>query len=289
MNVEAYSAFLKKRARDFRSIAERTDGELEVEDLHSEAWEAGEYHAAKRGFAIDWSDPADQKLIFGTLTVRHVWQTAKERALTVSGDEEREDDDGSTSPLLTYVLDENTLDPLEILELGEEEEQNQTLQDKEDAILESYSQSVAYNITLWHFDNIRAKAAAYLAINSETLRSRIAVAAESLILQPSMFDGVETIDKSFMPERGYGRPCWLPVKLHDNAQWCWEFDEEITPVQSALSRLRHDELCEVMNNGKTREARWHRTTRLFFFTDGNRPAFCTTSEVQEWRPASVKF
>jgi hypothetical protein len=290
MDDAAYLAFLKKRDRDFRSISDQTEGAMEAEDLHSEAWFVAEYHAAKRGFEIDWADPADQKLIFGTLTVKYVWKTAKERALKVSADEEREGGDDCSAPILTMIMDEAAADPLEILELQEEEDQKQALREKEDDILESYSQSVAYNIALWHFDNTRLRLAAHLAIDRSTLSDRIARAAAALKIQSSLFDRLEKIDETFMPKRGYAKPCWLSVKLQiDNAQWGWEFDEDIPPVQNALSKLRHDELCEVVINGKTREASWHRTTRLFFFTDGNQPLFCSANEIQEWWPASVKF
>lgn len=288
MDVVAFEFFTKKRARDFKSIANQTEGELEVEDLHSEAWFAAEYHAAKRGFEIDWADPADQKLIFGTLTVKYVWRTKKERALKVSGDEEREDTDGSTLTLFSLVADETAADPLELLERREEEEQHLAAQEREDAFLGSFSQSVAYNVALWNFDNIRRRLASHLAIDRGTLSDRIARAALVLKMQASLFDGIERIDDAFKPEQG--QACAVKVKQHCTAeQWCWEFEEDIPPAQSALSRIQHDELCEVVSNGKTREARWHRTTRLFFFTDGNRPVFCTVSDAQEWWPAGVKF
>lgn len=58
---------------------------------------------------------------------------------------------------------------------------------------------------------------------------------------------------------------------------------------SALALLRHEELCEVRTEYGTREARWRPGSRLFFFTDGERPSYCTLDEVMEWWAAGVKF
>lgn len=59
--------------------------------------------------------------------------------------------------------------------------------------------------------------------------------------------------------------------------------------KSALDMLAHDELCEVRTEHGVREARWRPASRLFFFTDGERPPYCTLEEVLEWWPASVPF
>lgn len=290
MDVVAYEAFKKKRAKDFRSIAARTKGDCSVEELHNEAWIVAEDYLAERGFDIDWSTPTDQDLVLERLTAKYVSQERRKRKCTISVDQERIDHEGNTTTLIDLLPAEEISDPLTLLERSEEEEENSIQREQENAILESYSQSVAYNIALWHFDNLRYQLAAHLAINRNTLTDRINAAAMALKAQPSIFDGVETIDETFIPERSYGRPNWLPVKLQlDNAQWCWEFEEDIQPVQSALSLLRHNELCEVVIDGTTRKARWHQTTRLFFFIDGDRPVFCPGSGTQEWWPASAKL
>lgn len=58
---------------------------------------------------------------------------------------------------------------------------------------------------------------------------------------------------------------------------------------SALSLLQHDELCEIRTEHGTREARWRPSSGIFFFTDGDRPTYCTLEQVLEWWPASVKL
>lgn len=195
-------SFLKDKAKDLRKIAGKTQGDLRVEDLETEAWLAAEYHAAKRGCAIDWSDPQDQKLILGTLTVQHVWKKNAERKCTVSADKERKDQEGDGWSLIDQFHSEETADPLVLLERREEEESERAQREAEEAILETYSQSVAYNIILWHFNNIRVRVAAHLAIDRGTLRKRIAFVAKTLKVQLSLFDCIERISESFMPPQG---------------------------------------------------------------------------------------
>jgi 23S rRNA pseudoU1915 N3-methylase RlmH len=224
MDFVAYSAFLKKRAKDFRSIAAKTKGDMTVEDLHGEAWLIAIHLAGKRGEAINWSDRADQSLIFGALTIEHVWRKNKERKQSVSADKEREGHDENASALIALLPAEETSDPLALLERREEEESEsaQAKREEEEAILESYSQSAAYIIVLWHFDNIRIRAAAYLVINQGTLRKRVAFAAEALKMQPSLFDRIEKIDETFMPAPG--REYATKIERHCAAeQWGWEF------------------------------------------------------------------
>ena len=55
----AFDFFLKKKAKDFRNISAKTNGELEAEQLYSGAWEAGEYPGrAKRGHLRQFISPA---------------------------------------------------------------------------------------------------------------------------------------------------------------------------------------------------------------------------------------
>lgn len=214
-------SFLKDKAKDLRKIAGKTHGDLRVEDLETEAWLAAEYHAAKRGCAIDWSDPQDRELILGTLTVQHVWRKNAERKRTISADKEQEDQDRDGWALIDqFYTEETAADPLLLLERQEEEESERALREIEEGILESYSESVAYTITLWHFDNIYIRVAAYLVISQGTLRNRIVRAAESLKVQSSLFDRIERISDSFMPRPGEGRFGWAPDNRNmHQAEW----------------------------------------------------------------------
>lgn len=130
MDFVAYLAFKKTRAKDLRRIATKTQGELTVEDLESEAWLAAERHSAKHGCAIDCSNPKDQKLILGTLTVQHVWRKNTERKRKASADQEREDHEGNITTLIELLPTEETADPLELLERREEEERERARKEK---------------------------------------------------------------------------------------------------------------------------------------------------------------
>jgi hypothetical protein len=222
MDFEAYVAFLKKRAKDFRSIAAKTNGDMTVEDLHNEAWLVAEHVAGKRGEAIEWSDRADQSLIFGILTVQHVWKTSEDRKRKVSADQEKDDGESITTALLQLLPTDDSADPLELLERREEEKDARIQREKEDEILETYSESVAYIVILWHFNNIRAKVATYLVIDRGTLKERIDRAAETLKAQPSLFDRIERITQGFMPLQGhkYFKP--IPHR-YNSKQMEWAF------------------------------------------------------------------
>jgi hypothetical protein len=222
MDWNEYSAFLEQRAKDFRSIAAKTKGAMTPEDLHGEAWVAAEYHTAKRGFPINWQDPEDQKLILATLTVDHVWKLKEERRCTISADACVENDDGNAITMIDLLQTDDAPDPLELLEKKEEAETERVRRMREDEILETYSQSVAYNVVLWHFDNIRCKLAAYLVIDRGTLRNRIDRAASILKVQPSLFDRIERITSSFWPLRG--QESYREVRQHlAGDQWRWDF------------------------------------------------------------------
>lgn len=59
-------------------------------------------------------------------------------------------------------------------------------------------------------------------------------------------------------------------------------------TDSALSLLRHLELCIVTIGDVEREAMWSAISKRFFFT-AEPTGSITPDEVDEWRPAGVKF
>lgn len=221
MDSAAYLAFVKARVKDLRKIAARTRGGLSADDLASEAWLAAEYRSAKQGSPIDWHDPKDQDLILGTLTVQHVWRKRGD-IRTISADEEREDHEGYGGTILDLLQADDASDPLVLLERREDEELESAKRAEEEAVLDTYSQSVAYTIVLWRFDNIRIRVATYLAIHRGTLRSRIAQAAATLRVQPSLFDRIEKISESFAPSAG--RSYAITEQRHlAGSQLVWDF------------------------------------------------------------------
>jgi hypothetical protein len=95
-------------------------------------------------------------------------------------------------------------DPVEALlqEQGQAEQQSRLLQ----ACADSYSQSSAYVILLFKFDDIRSDLAAYLALGAPTLDRRIHWASRLKSVQPSLFDRIVTIARDFMPPQRFPLP-----------------------------------------------------------------------------------
>jgi len=61
-------------------------------------------------------------------------------------------------------------------------------------------------------------------------------------------------------------------------------------TDSALSRLRHGEICVVvLQDGSKREATWSTRNKGFYLRPPGEVRFVPHAEVYEWWPASVKF
>jgi hypothetical protein len=56
---------------------------------------------------------------------------------------------------------------------------------------------------------------------------------------------------------------------------------------SALSRLKDDELCIVTTKDGEREVRWSVANWCFFYLERGTPVICRSEEIEEWRPASI--
>jgi hypothetical protein len=64
--------FFKDRAADLKRIASGARGKAELGDVESEAWLAAVDAGKKRGYPIDFADPADQQMLLGRLYNRFV-------------------------------------------------------------------------------------------------------------------------------------------------------------------------------------------------------------------------
>jgi hypothetical protein len=61
-------------------------------------------------------------------------------------------------------------------------------------------------------------------------------------------------------------------------------------ADSALSHLYHNEPCiAMMKDGSEQKVRWNKECWCFFYTNAAEPTVCTFDEIEEWRPASIKF
>lgn len=61
-------------------------------------------------------------------------------------------------------------------------------------------------------------------------------------------------------------------------------------ADNALTRLHDDELCiATMKDGTEREVRWSKLNGCFFYAHTATPTICHGDDINEWRPASIKF
>lgn len=188
--------FLKDRIRDLKRIAARTKGEFTFEDLGSEAWLIAGKLADRRGYAVDFRDVDDQEQVLAWLYKRFVAYADKTLRKAQRLDLETENEDGRKvlNALANLLSAPETTDPLVFLQTQEDEI------DYADLVRVSYSQASAYVVLLVRFG--RNELATYLSITHSTLVRRIHRAVAWRRTQPSIFDGIATIDNSFMPARG---------------------------------------------------------------------------------------
>lgn len=101
---------------------------------------------------------------------------------------------------------------------------NAISQDQAVAVLaEGASQATAYVMVFVHFKNNREAVCTYLVISDSTLAKRVTFAADTVRVQPSLFDRIERIESSFMPPPGKQYAA-KPVQAGAGTQWRWEFE-----------------------------------------------------------------
>jgi hypothetical protein len=60
-------------------------------------------------------------------------------------------------------------------------------------------------------------------------------------------------------------------------------------ADNALSHLRDGELCIVTTRDGEHEMRWSLAGWCFYYLERGMPVVCPPDDVEEWRPASVRF
>lgn len=215
--LKLFQSFLAMMKDGFLRIAKATKHEMTVGDLHNDAWVIALEIGDRRGRAIDFSDPEDQELVMKAVNVQNVrrgdWNMR--RSVRIDREPEREDEgtkwverlpaQASSDPLVSLLDRESAIDA--------------------DAILAaSYSQATAYAITFANFNNDRQRVCMHLVISAGALSRRVSVAADTVKVQPSMFDRVERVPPNFLPQRG--RQFVVKIEQHHEVeQWAWNFEE----------------------------------------------------------------
>lgn len=192
-----FSKLLPSILSDLRRIAGRSNGEVTVEDLQSEAWivahELGETGAAP-------ADPTDKGLhhqILSRLYNRFVKFADKHLWFAVRLDEQREDEDGDRreNSIAARLSGPESDEPSQAIETRQSE------RDEEQLLRSSFSEAVAYVRLFSNMRNERALVCEHLAIAGRTLRRRVRRAERLVSLQSSLFDGVTAISEDFIPPR----------------------------------------------------------------------------------------
>lgn len=191
-----FEVFLKKMAARFRGISRATRNEVTPRELEGDAWIVANEIGKRRGREIDFSDPNDQGIIMGAVSIRNVTRPEKHFRYASRIDQSDEHEDGELNPWANRLRASEASDPLVALLLRESELKANTL------VTLSYSQAVAYLMTFVHFKNNRKETCAHLAIAEATLAKRVTFAAETVRVQPSLFDRIERVAETFMPLPG---------------------------------------------------------------------------------------
>lgn len=214
-----FEVFLKAMRDSFRIISRATQGEQTVEDLQQQSFLIAHEIGTKRGSPLDFTDPADQDLLIRYVNFRNVkrgdWKLRRAAHIV----EEFDEDDSNQ---ILSIEAAPSSDPLiSMLET----EQAERVEDRTETLLaSSYSQATAYLLTFVHFNYDAIKISGYLEIAATTLKQRVRNASEIMSRQPSLFDKIIRMDKTFVPLSGNRKAVLAVTENRVDSQFKWEFE-----------------------------------------------------------------
>jgi hypothetical protein len=179
---------------DLKRIARQSRGEITLQELESEVIIAISDFEVKKERDFDHLSFTDQDWLLKGLYFKFVKGIDHKLKYAQRIDQELETADGST--WLTELPAEETSDPLQFALFEENHREIEQL------LADSYSEAKAYVVSFDHFNHDKTKLSTFLNITSNTLNNRVNRALSHVRLQPSIFDRIETIDKSFFPLSG---------------------------------------------------------------------------------------
>jgi hypothetical protein len=200
--MRGFEAFRLERRGDLKRIANATNGEMQADDLLSEAFLLTMEIEEKTNHTLDLTLASDQSILLGWLYARFVRYADKTMQYSIKLDAGWSDDSGELTvgaKLASQLAAPELDDPLARMGMLEDDQQQM------EAIGASYSEASAYTLLLieWSWD-FKGLAAHLLLGCTKTLRNRVARAALKQQWQPSLFDGIERIDPKFQPTRSRG-------------------------------------------------------------------------------------
>ncbi|MGB8423172.1 hypothetical protein [Paraburkholderia sp.] len=182
-----------------RRLAHGTRGEHSVDDLKNEAWLAAQDIHEESGVAFEPEDESFQEAILTKLRKAFGRFANRKMRFAVQLDHEQAGADGEFLPnsLASSLAAPDVYEPEIAIERAEESAAG------EERLAKRFTEAVAYLRALDHFDNESSRVAAHLAITMGAFKSRLARAATTAECQRSLFDGIETIPRDFVPLRGH--------------------------------------------------------------------------------------
>ncbi len=201
----------------FQRISRATKGEQSVEDLQQQSFVIAHEISASRGSPLDFTNPENQELLIRYVKHRNVkrgdWAFRKSARILQEYDE-----DDNKSQILSIPAAESA-DPL-VLFLHEEEAKEKI----EGFLVKSYSQATAYLLTFMHFNYDAASISAHLEIAVSTLTKRVLSSREIMARQPSLFDRIVKMERSFIPLVGTKKTGVVVIENRAQAQYRWDFE-----------------------------------------------------------------
>lgn len=190
-----FQAFLKKMAANFQSIAKAAKCAITVDDLKQDAWIIALELGEERGREVDFSDPDDQEQVMRRVNFRNVARGDWKLRNAVRIDRQPDDDENSLR-WADRLAASPASDPVTMLIMCE------SARNLEEMLSNSFSQAVAYLTAFSNLKNDRKRICEHLAISGGTLNRRIKDAVAVFKMQPSLFDGIESIKDNFLPLKG---------------------------------------------------------------------------------------
>jgi hypothetical protein len=218
MSPENYLIFIRKRRSELQRIAWRTRREATLDDISQSAWLAAYDIEQDRGRAVDFLDLDDQELVLKRLDKEFVGRSDRAvRYATRLGEGDTDEEGGSfASAIARRLAAPSDSDPLVRLVIDEDEDRCRRMAS------ESYSEAAAYLLLLLQFRGDTRGLASFLRVGLKTLQRQFGRCVALFLVQPSLFDGIETIDPDFDPRQGWAAAPRGPVGC-PGVQEAWAF------------------------------------------------------------------
>ena len=205
--MHRFEGFVDARRNDLRRIANATQGEMELDDLIQEAWVVAIEIGERMDEPFDFANVEHQEHLLARLFVRFVRYADKTVRWAVKLDRGWDDpeEESAGMALANALASPETDNPLTRAVLVDQATEFM------ETVRASYSQAAAYAILLGRVEWDLGDLADLLWVGRDTVRRRLGRVSGLVAVQPSCFDGVETIPEDFEPWRRRWTAGWRPV------------------------------------------------------------------------------